>query len=343
MKTNAFTHVVLALSLATVSQVRSEDAHDAGTHWTSSRPDGHAPIGVMGDHAHHTGEWMLGYRYMTMDMNGNRDGTSKQREQDVFDEGFMVAPKKMSMDMHMFSAMYAPSDDLTLMGMLPYSEISMDLVTRMGSTFTTESAGFGDLRLAGLYILHRWNQQQLHVNAGISLPTGSVDERDNTPAGPNQKLPYPMQPGSGTFDLLPGITYLGQTEGWSWGSQLSGTFRLGRNSEGYALGNRGDATLWGARTWSRWISTSLRLDGQAWGNIDGKDDDLNPAMVPTADPERRAGERVDLLLGMNLYAREGPVKGHRLAVEFGVPLYQRLDGPQLEMDWLLTAGWQYAW
>ncbi|NBD18196.1 MAG: hypothetical protein GVY04_19270 [Cyanobacteria bacterium] len=32
--------------------------------WTSGRPDGHAPIGVMGDHVHGQGEWMLSYRYM---------------------------------------------------------------------------------------------------------------------------------------------------------------------------------------------------------------------------------------------------------------------------------------
>ena len=38
--------------------------------WTASRPDGHAPISVMGDHMHEMGEWMVSYRYMTMDMNG---------------------------------------------------------------------------------------------------------------------------------------------------------------------------------------------------------------------------------------------------------------------------------
>src|SRR6056297_729110 len=38
------------------------------------RADGHAPIGVMGDHRHKTGEVMLSYRYMFMDMRGNRTG-----------------------------------------------------------------------------------------------------------------------------------------------------------------------------------------------------------------------------------------------------------------------------
>ena len=38
--------------------------------WTAARPDGHAPISVMGDHMHAMGEWMVSYRYMTMDMEG---------------------------------------------------------------------------------------------------------------------------------------------------------------------------------------------------------------------------------------------------------------------------------
>ncbi|MEL7333685.1 MAG: hypothetical protein AAFN12_15670 [Cyanobacteria bacterium J06560_2] len=33
-------------------------------YWSPSRPDSHAPIGVMGDHTHEKGEFMLSYRYM---------------------------------------------------------------------------------------------------------------------------------------------------------------------------------------------------------------------------------------------------------------------------------------
>lgn len=332
------TMMVLALFILPVRAQESLESH-----WTSARPDGHAPIGVMGDHTHHAGEWMLSYRTMFMEMKGNRDGTHRLSEQDVFAQGFMIAPTKMAMEMHMVGVMHAVSDDLTLMAMLPYIRLSMDLVTNAATRFTTRSEGLGDTRLTALYVLRRWNRQQLHLNAGISLPTGSITNRGDTPMGSDQKLPYPMQLGSGTFDLLPGITYLGQSRDVSWGAQLGGTFRLGKNSQGYALGNRAALTVWGARKWSDCLSTSLRLDGQVWGNIDGRDNDLNPAMVPTADPHRRGGKRLDLSCGANFYGREGWLKGQRLAVEFGMPIYQSLDGPQLETDWLLTVGWQYAW
>jgi nitrous oxide reductase accessory protein NosL len=304
--------------------------------------ESYAPVGVMGDHTHGPGDWMLSYRYMFMDMEGNRDGTRRVSESDIFAEGFMVAPTEMTMEMHMAGAMYAPTDDVTLMAMLPYIRFSMDHVTMMGVRFTTKSEGIGDARLTGLYVLHRFGRQQVHLNAGVSFPTGSTDERDDTPAGPDQKLPYPMQLGSGTFDLLPGITYVGQTDNWSWGSQLGGTIRIGRNGEGYSLGDRGALTAWGARKWTRWLSTSLRIDVQGWGNIDGRDNDLNPAMVPTADPNRRGGERIDLLFGLNLYGQGRWAAGHRLAVEFGIPIHQSLDGPQLETDRIVTAGWQFV-
>lgn len=335
--------IILAFTMTAVAQIQADEDQKTEVSWTGFRPDGHAPIGVMGDHTHHSGTWMSTYRYMFMDMDGNREGTSRLSEQDVFEEGYMIVPTKMTMQMHMFGAMYAPTDNLTLMVMLPYLRFSMDHVTRMGARFTTESEGIGDIRMTGLYVLHRWDRQQLHFNAGIGFPTGSTEARGNTPAGPNQKLPYPMQLGSGTFDLFPGFTYLGQTERWSWGGQLESTLRLGKNNEGYSLGDRAATTVWGARKWNDWLSTSLRLEVQAWGNIDGQDNDLNPAMVPSADPRRRGGEKMNLSFGLNFLGRGGFVKGNRLAMEIGVPVYQSLDGPQLETKWLLTVGWQHAW
>ena len=61
--------------------------------------------------------------------------------------------------------------------------------------------------------------------------------------------------------------------------------------------------------------------------------------MPTADPDRRAGWRLELAPGIN---RIHPASGHRLAVEMAFPVAQWLDGPQLETDWRLIVGWQKA-
>jgi hypothetical protein len=294
----------------------------------------------MGDHTHKAGEWMLSYRYMVMRMNGNRDGRSSRSRRDVLGQ-FPVAPTDMTMEMHMFGLMWAPTDRLTLMGMAPFLYAKMDHRTRMGQQFRTKSEGLGDTKLTALYLLHGTETRRLHLNLGVSLPLGTVDEKDRTPTG-RVRLPYPMQLGSGSYEILPGLMLQGQRENWSWGTQAIATLRLNQNDNDYQLGNKLMVTAWLARHWLRELSTSIRLEGQAWGNIHGSDPALNPQLVPTADPDRRAGRRIDLLAGLNWYFRSGPLRGHRIVIEVGIPMYQWLDGPQLETDWVLTVGWQRA-
>jgi hypothetical protein len=304
------------------------------------RPDAHAPITVMGDHVHRKGEWMLSYRYMRMDMEGNRSSAHRMGEGRVLRD-FPVTPKRMDMEMHVFGVMWAVHEGVTLMGMVPLLRLDMDHVTRAGVTFTTRSKGLGDIRLTSLIRLAHSETQQLHANLGVSFPTGSITEKDDTPMG-HVRLPYPMQLGSGTLDLLPGVTWNAQFGNWSAGAQALGTIRMGRGGEEYRLGHRFETHLWGARMWAPWLSTSVRLGWRAWGDIEGKDDRLNPAVVSTADPNLRDGRRLDLGAGINVYARKGSLRGHRLGFEFVYPVNEWLDGPQLETDWLLTFGWQKA-
>ena len=285
---------------------------------------------------------MLGYSNMHMEMDGNRDGTSNQSATDVFNAGFMIAPTEMSMNMHMFEAMYGVTDDLTVMVMLPFKEISMGHINPASATFTTESSGVGDISITGLYTIFQQSEHRFHLTAGLHVPTGSVVERDATPLGPNQKLPYPMQLGSGTYDLILGATYLRTQERLSWGGHLSHLFRLGKNSEGYALGGRTTLDAWAARHWKEWITGSVRLHGEVWGDIDGADPELNPAMVPTADPDRRSGERLDFGLGISLNMPEGKASGGRLLFDVAYPIYQSLDGPQLQTDYRWNFGLQWA-
>ena len=298
---------------------------------------------VMGiHHTHPKGEWMIGYADSGTRMGGNRIGTKRTSDQKIL-ENFKVTPTSMDMKMQMLGFMYAPARDFTVMAMVPFMRMSMDHVTRAGVRFTTESAGLGDIPISGLYTFYNRENARLHLEFGVSLPSGSIDQRDDTPAGPDRKLPYPMQLGSGTFDLKPGITYLSWTRGWSWGAHMDGTFRPGKNGNNYRLGNRYVLDGWLTRRWNDWISTSVRTVTNIEGRIDGSDPDLNPTLVPTADPNLRGGKRIDLHLGFNVYVPTGTLSRNRFSVEIGIPTYQSLNGPQLETDWVLSFGWQYAW
>lgn len=306
-----------------------------------ARPDSHAPIGVMGDHVMSEDEIMLSYRFMKMEMEGNRTGTDSVPTPLP---GYMVSPLSMDMAMHMFGVMYAPTERLTLSLMVPVLALSMDHRINVNSAeFTTESDGLGDITLAGVYQLTKSDNSNLLFNLALNLPTGSIDEKDVIPVsmGVPVQLPYPMQLGSGTYDITPGLTYTSLYSRWSWGAQGLYTFRTGENDNGYTLGNKLNMSVWAARQLSHSFSLSGRLNTLDWENIDGADNKL-AAMptVPTKNPDLRGGTRIDALIGIN-YVAHG-LNDLRLAFEIGAPVYQDLNGPQLEADLLFTLGAQYT-
>jgi hypothetical protein len=306
----------------------------------STRPDGHAPMGVMGDHMHNRGEWMVAYRFMDMSMEDSRNGTSPVSTSDVLAD-YMVAPLKMNMQMHMFGLMLAPWQRCTLMFMTSQVKKSMDLQTRAGVRFTTKSSGIGDLSATALLRLYDSTTGHLQATVGASLPTGSIDKKGDTPMAADSQLPYPMQLGSGTVDPILALTWVTHYERWSWGAQGKTRLRMGTNDRDYHLGNHYQATGWGALVLRRWLSVSGRLALSRQENIDGADPDLQPQMVPTADPLARAGTRLEGAVGVNGRVPEGTLRKLRVAVELIAPLVQDLDGPQLETKWTLFTGLQY--
>lgn len=301
-------------------------------------------IDVLGVHTHLAGQWMFGYKVMPMRMEGSRQGTTRITTADVLRE-FPVAPTAMASEMHMFEAMFAPSDALTLMAMVPYQRLSMTHLTRSGREFSTESAGVGDLAVTALYsaVGHvRRDAHRLVARGGLSFPTGSIDQRGDTPMGRQQKLPYPMQLGSGTYDALPGISYFGQSGGWAWEAEAGGIVRLGTNAAGYRLGHQVDAAVSVTRRATRWLAPSVQLGMVSWGRVRGADPELNPMMAPTADPARRGGTRMTMSVGVDVYLGGGDLEGTRFGLLIGVPVMQSLDGPQLQGRWHLTAGWNWT-
>jgi len=310
------------------------------------------------------GRWMVSYNYMRMDMGGNRDGnddigseTIVTSEPNRFADRPMqpptlrIVPLDMTSEMHMFGLMYMPSAKLNWMFMAPYVEKEMEHVTFQGASsttrlgrFTTSSDGLGDVKEGALMRLYDGDGRHLHVTGAISFPTGSTDETATvlTPLGttPEVRMPYPMQFGSGTYDLIPGVTYTAHFERWSSGAQYSATLRLDETSEGYSLGDEHRAKFWCSYVWAPWLSTSLQLVVLDRGKIDGLDAAI-VGPVQTADPDNSGGERIELGCGVNFLGRRGVMRGHRLRFEFLIPVYQRLNGPQLEVDSTVVARYQY--
>lgn len=298
------------------------------------------PINVLGSHTHLGGQFMVGYRYMYMDMGHNQNGTHDVSEREVLAR-YPVVHTSMNMQMHMVELMYAPSDWATVMAMVPFEVNDMHHLTRTGEQPSAYSSGLSDVSFMGLFnVLGNPSSstgQRLVLNAGFTAPTGGIDEKAE-----GKQLEYSMQLGSGTFDLQPGITYLGESELLSWGAQALGTVRLGMNDRDYRLGDRYRLSAWTQVKVTDWFGPSARLDWHAWDKIHGADPAMDPNRNPAFDASKQYGERLDLLFGLNFYIPNGFLKGNRFSLEGGIPVYQNLGGPTIGVDWLITFGWNYT-
>jgi hypothetical protein len=331
---------VTALALFTYVPVRADDAN---------QPDDHAPIGVMGDHLHKKGQWMAGYRYKHVRTSGYREGTDSVSLASV-QKAYGEAAAEMDMGMHMLEVMYGVTDDLTLMLMPQYMRMEMTHQSSHGGGHSHKHIDkeFGDTEVTALYSLLRRESgganHRAHLNIGVSLPTGSIDETFVDHHNKVYHLPYNMQFGSGTFDPILGATYTGEAPQWSWGAQTLNTIRLGKNDNGYRQGNRYTATAWAARNLAGAFSLSFRIEGEAWRNVEGRDRSLPINIIAGADPDQQSGERVLAHVGLNLLAddRQGIFSGHRLAAEFGIPLHERFSGPQPDTSYRLSLAYQFA-
>ncbi len=370
-----------AISILTLSNVMIL-AHAEHVH---ERADSHAPVGVMGDHLMKKGEWMTSYRFMNMHMDGMRSGTDDVSSDEIalmtndlggesmrmgnlpdgsprimtVPDNYRIAPLEMDMRMHMLGLMYGVSDDIMAMVMLNYIEKEMKMQTYRGmmgtdvvGRFTGETSGIGDTQVAALIHLGNKGVHNFHLNAGVSLPTGSITESGSIlppfagmmGTAPDERvevdrLPYSMQLGSGTVDLMPGFTYTARENDTTWGGQFMATLRLYDNKEDYRLGNVYEGTAWVAQQWQSWVSTSARVSVKSEGGIKGRDTVITGGN-PLSDSTNYGRDEVNLLLGVNFLGNDGWVENQRLALEVGTPVYEKVDGVQMSKDWTVALSWQ---
>lgn len=335
------------LSLVVFSQEEPKNSKTNQVQWTSSRPDGHAPISVMGAHVHHKGEWMLAYQYSFMNMDNNYQSTDKISDNKVLEQ-YMSVPSEMQMQMHMVHIMYAPTDRLTLMAMLHYmsSEMTSLMQMKMMKMETSmKTEGFGDFSVAAIYQIFNQNHNSLLAQAGIIIPTGSIDEAGEMDMGSQahpMHMGYAMQLGSGSYSANIGLTYLWQGQLFSAGSKASSIIRLNDNDADYRLGNQYGLDAWVAIKATDFLSFSLRSGLNYVDKIHGLDSRMMPTMAPAENAENAGGTFADYGLGANIYLSKGTFKGLRFGTEFSLPLYRDVNGIQMTEDYSLTVGVQYS-
>lgn len=334
---------------ATTTAEVDAEAGEGGPPPALNRPAPPAPLGTRYPEPLEGKRLRFGYRFNRSKSQGLLLSDRDARPGLVRNESYIPyteTPRALDVTTHTIEVAYAPHPRTTLVLQVPF--LQKDLETLEGSTAyrrRDQTTGLGDVSLALVVPFIRKGRESSHVHIAFDVPSGDVRKQD----GDGRRLPYDLQLGNGTVDFEWGWTYRGERDWLSWGGQAVGRHALEENGLNYREGSRFEASAWGGVRLVAGLSASLRVQWQKQNNLRGSDDafdDVGPGGVPDlASPAQngktRGGTR--FLVGPGLaYDLPGSLEGQRLAVELSVPVHQDLDGPQLEQDWTLTTGWQWA-
>ena len=309
----------------------------SSAYWDEARVDRLPPAAVPHTERLAAGAWMFHYRAFITELEGNGDGRDDVSNAQIFALGFSETPTRRTTVQHDFEFLYGYDEIWTLFASLPYLDHDMDVAAMGGGSTSISSSGVGDLKVGGIRNLYEGEGEVVRMHIGLGVPTGATDEKSG-----GALLPYQMQLGTGTFDLFPGVTYLVQKSDWSWGAQARGRIHMGKNSDDWARGDEGNLGIWAATELSADVAGSLRLDYYGWSDYHGSNKALDPTFNPAFDPHTEGGERLDLYAGATWQLGSSRIKEQQLGIEFGLPLAEWLDGPQLQTQYIANLSWHIA-
>jgi len=325
---------------------------------------GNTPAGVHGGELMDAGKFAFSYTPMFMHMSDNYIGSSTVSPQTIvttipsqikmngMPEMYRVVPTSMDVQSHMFNFMYGVTDDLNLMVMASYQTKSMNMTTFSGAkgsailgSSSASTSGVGDTAISSLWRIYKDPTHDVNLNLGLSLPTGSTTQNIsmlspmlsamNMPMNMTMRASYGMQLGTGTYDLLPGLTFTSHASNWSWGAAWRSRLPLDNNSEGYRYGDLNELTGWGGYTASPGVTWSARITESIQGSIHGSDPMISGLMEGT-NPNFYGGKHTDLLGGVEIAGMPFGYKNKHLAFEVGKTVLQDLNGPQLGSSWIFN-------
>jgi hypothetical protein len=339
-----------ALALLTVSA--PAQAQDESV-ITVQSPLIHPAAGLMNEHMHEGGEFMVGVRFERTRHSGtNLDGDEAITDPAIVAAGYSARTEAMTMDMVMLDLMYAPTGNLTLMVMPHYMWHRMEMrgidpaagavggdgghhgghVIPFGEVHEHSTEGFGDTLVSASYRLAR-GKVGAHATFGVWVPTGASDKKSAS----GRFVHYGMQPGSGTWALEPSVTLTGRTGALGWGAQAAYRWRTEEhNDSGFAFGDKARATGWASHLLTGDLGVTGRLEYVHEGKVLGHYNGPHNHAAPPDRQENYGGDTVTAGLGFNWLLPVGGSHRPQLGAELAVPLYQNLNGIQAPQDWRVS-------
>ncbi|GLI93855.1 alpha-amylase [Methylocystis echinoides] len=346
--------LTLTLALALVaSNAEAADITAADKNKPAASPPPPAPMGLFGVDMPAAGKFALSLTAQFANFSGQRIGARGVSSDFVVatvpylfnpTQTLRLVPQNVALAVQQLGVAYGVTKDFALVVNAQMLERNLDMLTYRGLGRSTErlgmsytgTDGFGDLVAAGVYRIYQDEIHRFQLNLGMSFPSGS-NEQTFTLLQPNgtyatNRAFYALQPGAGTYDLMPGAVYAGHLGQWSWGVSYRGRLPLGSNPEGYRWGDYHEANGWAGYTWIPGITTTLRIAGSTLGTIRGLDEEIR-GRAPAANPSFYGGQRIELFGGATISGKFVGYENFSIAIEAGLPVYQNLNGPQIAKNW----------
>ncbi len=228
------------------------------------------------------------------------------------------------------SLSYGFSHRVSVSAVLPYVWKKKTLKSeRFASELVNKSHGFGDVTtMVRFSLLPRdfVNFREVSIGIGVKVPTGSTYQRNY-----GYRLPYELQPGTGSWDFLGALTIY---KGYELVDLLASatyvlTGKAGERENAYEFGNQFYYLLDTNWHLASRVDFSLALSGAVRGQ------DEEGGWEPVQATKRH---QIWLVPGIELMVVPGLLG---LQVHFEQPIYQDLEGVQLKSDYNLSANLTY--
>lgn len=344
-------HKKLAAIIITILNASATRADEA-PNIVSTPPPPPAPLRVFGADMPSIDKFVLSIAPSFVRLSGTRIGTQSVWSEYVaattpwfFDPTKKVrfVPQVIVVASQTVGLAYGVTKDFAIFATAGMIQKNLDILTfrgatginRLGMSYTGTS-GLTDFTAAGVYRVYQGEIHRIQINLGMAFPTGS---NQNTytllqPEGfyATNRAFYALQPGTGTYDVLPGVVYAGHFDKWSWGLAYRGRLPLAANPQGYRYGDLHEFHGWTGYSWIPGFTTAFRVTSSTQGAIRGFDPQIR-AKGQAANPNRYGGQRVELFGDVSVSGKFIGLEALSIAIEAGLPVYQNLNGPQISKNW----------
>ncbi len=254
-------------------------------------------------------------------------------------------------DISLFALTYQASPKWTLMTFLPYIKNTVETIYEpvpggANLKLTDNVDGIGDLRLMAMNLFHFSGKNIALYDIGFTLPTGLTDRKFPSVTS-GQGASYNMQPGSGTVDVVGGLTYSHLTTAkWTQNARAQYTVRTGSTAKGYSLGDELQASASTKYQVLSFLNTGLQFNHKNRGRVHGKDTRYerfnnwqNPGVASGDGHQYYHGPQISYDLTALAKAEYRTKTQQTFALELGVPLWQdavNLDGIRLDTRYWIS-------